>query len=122
MASAKSRGAQTRSAAFGYANLLPFVFFALFPFYFMFVTSFKSNAELYNLKSIPFWVQTGVIADHYTFLFQKTEFLTWMKNSLLISVVATTVSVPPSRRLLAMSLGRNCTLVQKYAKKYTKAT
>mgnify|MGYP001604587381 FL=1 len=93
MASAKSRGAKTRSAAFGYANLLPFVFFALFPFYFMFVTSFKSNAELYNLKSIPFWVQTGVIADHYTFLFQKTEFLTWMKNSLLISVVATTVSV-----------------------------
>ena len=37
-----------------YANLLPFIFFALFPFYFMFVTSFKRNAELYSLKSIPF--------------------------------------------------------------------
>jgi multiple sugar transport system permease protein len=81
------------SSIFGYANLLPYVFFALFPFYFMFVTSLKSNAELYNLKSIPFWVQSGVIVDHYTFLFQKTEFLTWMKNSLIISVVATSVSL-----------------------------
>ena len=24
-----------------------------FPFYFMLITSFKSNAELYNLKSVP---------------------------------------------------------------------
>ena len=60
MASAASRGARWRSAAFGYANLVPFIFFALFPFYFMLVTSMKSNAELYNLKAIPFWVQTGL--------------------------------------------------------------
>src|SRR2546422_7072289 len=45
----------------------------LFPFYFMLITSLKSNAELYNLKSIPFLVQTGVIADHYQYLFQRTE-------------------------------------------------
>jgi multiple sugar transport system permease protein len=93
VATARSRGAQLRSTAFTYANLLPFVFFALFPFYFMFVTSFKSNAELYNLKSAPFWIQTGIIADHYTYLFRKTDFLTWMINSLLVSVVATGVSI-----------------------------
>ena len=93
MASAASRGARARSAAFGYANLVPFIFFALFPFYFMLVTSFKSNAELYNLKSIPFWVQTGVITDHYRYLFARTDFLTWMKNSLVISVTATAVSL-----------------------------
>jgi len=76
-----------------YGNLVPFVFFALFPFYFMFVTSFKRNAELYNLKAIPFWIQTGPITDHYAFLFQKTEFLTWIKNSLMISVIAMSVSL-----------------------------
>jgi len=43
-----------RSAMFTYANLVPFLAFALFPFYFMLITSLKSNAELYNLKSIPF--------------------------------------------------------------------
>src|SRR5439155_416569 len=71
----------------------PVLAFALFPFYFMLITSLKSNAELYNLKSIPFLVQTGVIADHYQYLFQRTEFLTWMKNSLIISVVATSASL-----------------------------
>jgi multiple sugar transport system permease protein len=81
------------SDLFAWANIVPFVFFALFPFYFMLVTSMKSNAELYNLKSIPFWVQTGVITDHYAFLFKRTEFLVWMKNSLVISVVATAISL-----------------------------
>jgi multiple sugar transport system permease protein len=93
MASAASRASRGWSLAFGYANLLPYVFFALFPFYFMVVTSLKSNAELYSLKSIPFWVQTGVIADHYRYLFFQTEFLTWMKNSLIISVAATAISL-----------------------------
>jgi multiple sugar transport system permease protein len=92
MASSGSRGAQIRSAVFGYANLVPFIFFALFPFYFMLVTSFKSNAELYNLKSIPFLVEAP-IADHYSFLFFRTEFLTWMSNSLIISVVSTAISL-----------------------------
>jgi multiple sugar transport system permease protein len=92
MASSTSRAAQLRSSVFGYANLIPYVFFALFPFYFMLVTSFKSNAELYNLKSVPFLVEQP-IADHYTFLFFRTEFLTWMTNSLIISVVSTTISL-----------------------------
>ncbi len=93
MAIAASRAARIRSTAFTYANLIPFLFFALFPFYFMLITSFKSNAELYNLKSVPFLIQTGVITEHYRYLFQHTEFLTWIKNSLVISVVATSLSL-----------------------------
>ncbi len=89
----RSRGARVRSAAFGYANLIPFVCFALFPFYYMVITSLKNDAELYNLKAVPFLIQTGVITDHYRYLLFKTEFLTWMKNSLIISVVATSVSL-----------------------------
>ena len=93
MVGVRSRAARIRSTAFAYANLAPYVFFVLFPFYFMVVTSFKSNAELYNLKSIPFWIQSGAILDHYALLFQKTDFVTWMKNSLLVAVVATSVSL-----------------------------
>jgi multiple sugar transport system permease protein len=89
----RTRGAAIRSTLFGYANLVPFLFFALFPFYFMLITSLKSNAELYNLKSVPFLVQTGVITDHYRFLFQRTDFLTWMRNSLVISVLSTGISL-----------------------------
>jgi multiple sugar transport system permease protein len=89
----RSRGSKIRSAVFGYANLVPYVFFALFPFYFMIITSLKNDAELYDLKAVPFLIQSGVITDHYRYLLFKTEFLTWMKNSLIISVVATWISL-----------------------------
>ena len=89
----RSRGARIRSAVFGYANMIPFIAFALFPFYYMVITSLKQDAELYDLKSVPFLIQTGVITDHYRYLFFKTDFLTWVKNSLIISVVATSVSL-----------------------------
>jgi len=89
----RSRGTRLRSNAWTYLNLAPFVLFALFPVYFMLITSFKSNAELYSLKSVPLWIQTGVIVDHYHYLFRKTEFLTWIKNSFIISVIATSISL-----------------------------
>jgi multiple sugar transport system permease protein len=89
----RSRGSRIRSTLFGYANILPYVFFALFPFYYMVITSLKKDTELYNLKSVPFLIQTGAITDHYEYLFFKTEFWTWMMNSLIISVVATAVSL-----------------------------
>ena len=92
-AGVRSRGAKVRSALFGYANVIPYVFFAVFPFYYMVITSLKKDAELYNLKSVPFLIQTGATTDHYTYLFFNTEFWTWMKNSLIISVVATSVSL-----------------------------
>jgi len=89
----RSRGAKVRSSLFGWANILPFVLFAVFPFYYMVITSLKNDAELYNLKAVPFLIQTGVITDHYRYLLFKTEFLTWMKNSLIISVLATSISL-----------------------------
>ncbi len=89
----RGRGARIRSAVWAYGNLVPFVFFALFPFYFMLVTSLKSNAELYSLGSAPLWIQRGAIVDHYRFLLERTEFLTWMKNSLVVSVLATGISL-----------------------------
>ncbi len=89
----RSRGQRIRWAMFGYANIAPFVLFAVFPFYYMVITSLKNDAELYDLKAVPFLIQTGVITDHYRYLFFKTEFWTWMKNSLIISVVATSASL-----------------------------
>jgi multiple sugar transport system permease protein len=89
----RTRGAKVRSSLFGWANIIPFVLFAVFPFYYMVITSLKNDAELYNLKAVPFLIQTGVITDHYRYLLFKTEFLTWMKNSLIISVMATSISL-----------------------------
>jgi multiple sugar transport system permease protein len=89
----RTRGAKIRSMLFGYANLVPYVLFALFPFYYMIITSLKHDQELYDLKAVPFLIQSGIITDHYSYLFFKTDFLTWVKNSLIISVLATAVSL-----------------------------
>ncbi|HXH13940.1 MAG TPA: carbohydrate ABC transporter permease [Alphaproteobacteria bacterium] len=73
--------------------LIPFILFALFPFYFMLVTSFKSDGELYDLQAVPFLIQRGATLEHYALLLRDTPFLTWLFNSILVSVLSTTFSI-----------------------------
>lgn len=75
-----------------YMPLSLFVVFALFPFYWMLMASLKSNQELYSLKAFPFWVERPVTTQ-YTYLFENTDFLTWLTNSVTVGVVTTLVSV-----------------------------
>jgi len=77
----------------GHLGLVPFVFFALFPFYFMFVTSLKSDAELYDLKAVPFLIRQGVVTEHYRLLLSDTLFGRWLLNSVVVSVVATAAAL-----------------------------
>jgi len=72
---------------------MPFVFFALFPLYFMLVTSFKKNAELYDVSAVPFLIGRGVTFGHYELLSKETLFWSWFLNSLIVSVAATVISV-----------------------------
>ena len=81
-----------------------FLFFMLFPFYFMLVVSLKPNAELYTLKANPFFL-SSLTLDHFTFLFRQTTFLRWMLNSTLVTVVSTLFSLAVSI-MAGYSLGR----------------
>src|SRR4029434_10600721 len=74
-------------------GLLPFLVFALFPFYHMTLTSLKQDRELYDRHAVPLIITQGPTLEHYTKLLWDTEFLTWTKNSLMVTVLATTVSV-----------------------------
>ena len=76
-----------------YMPLVPFVLFAIFPLYFMAVTSLKKNAELYDVNSVPFWIKRGVTLGHYQLLSKDTLFWSWFVNSLLVSIAATVISV-----------------------------
>jgi multiple sugar transport system permease protein len=73
--------------------LVPFLVFALFPFYHMALTSLKHDRELYDRDAVPLLIRQGVTLGHYRTLLGETEFLTWTKNSLLVTALATTVSV-----------------------------
>ena len=76
-----------------YVPVTPFVLFALFPLYFMLVTSFKKNAELYDVNAVPFLIGRGVTFGHYELLSKDTLFWSWFLNSLIVSLAATVISV-----------------------------
>jgi multiple sugar transport system permease protein len=71
-------------------GLLPFLIFALFPFYHMTLTSLKTDGELYDRHAVPFLIKKGPTLEHYRNLIWETGFLTWTKNSLLVTFLATT--------------------------------
>jgi multiple sugar transport system permease protein len=73
--------------------LVPFLLFALFPFYHMALTSLKTDRELYDRDAVPLLIRQGPTLEHYVKLFTDTAFVTWTKNSLLVTVLATSVSL-----------------------------
>jgi multiple sugar transport system permease protein len=83
------KGGSLRHFIIDYFGLVPFLVFALFPAYFMILTAFKYNSELYDLQAIPFWLREGFTLDHFRFLFLKTWFLRWLLNSVMVAVIST---------------------------------
>jgi multiple sugar transport system permease protein len=74
-------------------GLLPFLIFAVFPFYHMGLTSLKTDRELYDIAAVPLLIRQGPTLEHYQKLFWETNFPIWIKNSLTVTVLATTISV-----------------------------
>jgi multiple sugar transport system permease protein len=75
-----------------YLPLLVFLFVLLFPFYWMGSPSVKPDAELLSRTGNPFWVITPTLA-HFNKLLFHTSYPQWMWNTVLVSVVATFVSL-----------------------------
>jgi multiple sugar transport system permease protein len=84
-------------AAVLYALVGLLILFEVFPFYFIFVTAFKSTLQIQQIKSM-FWPDPWSL-EHFTFLFTQLPFATWYLNTILVAGVSTLVS------LLAASLG-----------------
>jgi multiple sugar transport system permease protein len=78
-----------------YIPLILFLFFLLFPFYWMALTAFKPNAELLSTEGNPFWVVNPTL-EHFHRLFFETSYPAWMWNTVLVSVVATFLSLAAS--------------------------
>jgi multiple sugar transport system permease protein len=74
-----------------YAPLALYGVFLLLPFYWMIVTTFKSQAELLNTPN-PFLIYHFTFS-HITDLLTQTEYGHWFANTLFVSVGATVVSV-----------------------------
>ncbi|MBS7741601.1 MAG: carbohydrate ABC transporter permease [Chelatococcus sp.] len=85
-----------RRVALVYLPLFVFMIVLLFPFYWMAITAIKPNYQLtdYNNYS-PFWV-VGPTLDHIRYLLFETSYPGWLWNTIVISVVATFVSLATS--------------------------
>ncbi|HEY9348943.1 MAG TPA: carbohydrate ABC transporter permease [Inquilinus sp.] len=76
-----------------YLPLAVFVFVLLFPFYWMAVTSVKSNAELYNYKDFnPLWVAEPTLR-HIQFLLFESSYPAWLWNTMVIAVGSTVLAL-----------------------------
>ncbi len=78
-----------------YAPLLAFLLVLLFPFYWMGTTSVKPDNELLSREGNPFWVHAPTL-DHFRHLLFETSFPQWAWNTILVSVVATFISLAAS--------------------------
>ena len=58
----------------------------------MLIVSFKPTTDLFNPQYNPFWIQHFTL-ENYLYLFENTEFTSWVKNTLIISVASTTLSL-----------------------------
>jgi multiple sugar transport system permease protein len=85
-----------------------FVILSVFPIYWMIITAFKTNADLYNVSNFPLWFNAAPTFDHVLYLFQHTSFVTWLVNSYVISSLAVVItliaSVPAGYALARMDL------------------
>lgn len=68
------------------------LFFLLAPFYWMLVTSLKPDAELYSPNGNPLLVFAPSL-EHYQHLLLTTEFPTWTRNTMVIAILATGISL-----------------------------
>lgn len=95
-----------------YAAVAVFVVLAVFPFYWMLVTAFKQNRDLYvgatNLRHIPWIFNDPPTLDHVRLLFNSTPYVTWLYNTLFVGalvVVITLVVALPAGYSLARLVG-----------------
>jgi ABC-type glycerol-3-phosphate transport system permease component len=100
----------------GYAVLILLVVWTLGPLYWMVTTSLKTNSEIYGTTA-TLWPRQPTLAN-YDVLFRRTPFLIYVRNSSLIALATTALTVLasalaayalvrlsfPGRRLLARLL------------------
>jgi len=75
-----------------YLPLVFYLVFLLFPFYWMTLVSLKPTNDLFDMKFNPFWIKRFTL-ENYLYLFQSTAFPEWVKNTLIVSVTSTVLSL-----------------------------
>ncbi len=101
---ALARARARRRLVLRYLGLAPFLLFAAFPVYWMFITTFKQVNDLFVATNFPFWFNLPPTLDHVELLFNDTLFFTWLANTFEVSffvVLITLLLATPAGYALA---------------------
>ena len=86
-----------------------FTILLAFPFYWMLITSFKQNLDLYTMENNPFLFNARPTLEHLNFLFTETRFVRWLGNTAFVGVIVVVITLllaVPAAYSLARLSGR----------------
>ena len=88
----RSHHPRLERALFVWAPLAFFLIFLVGPFYWMLITALKPDSELYDGSKSPLYVATPSL-DHFLYLFEKTDFVTWVGNTMMVATLSTAIAL-----------------------------
>jgi multiple sugar transport system permease protein len=92
-----------------WAVLAVFAILLAFPFYWMFITTFKQTADLYTLQNNPFKFNMPMTLEHLRLLFGQTKYMVWVTNTAIVGGIVvgiTLVLALPAAYALTRLTGR----------------
>src|ERR1041385_3327501 len=90
------------------ARIAPSLVIAVFPIYWMLITAFKQEPDLYRMDHIPFWFNLAPTLKNFNILFYQTNYGSWIVNTMTIStwvaIITLLTAVPAGYALARLRL------------------
>jgi multiple sugar transport system permease protein len=88
----------------------PFAIILAFPFYWMLMTSLRSDNDLYSIENVPYKFNAdSPTVSNYRFLFQDTDYPKWLENTVIVGIAVVLITLVlslPAGYALARLSGR----------------
>src|SRR5438128_11821661 len=59
----------------------------------MVITAFKQQRDFYDVSHTPYWFHKGPTLSNARFLFNETQYTTWLRNTAIIGVVVVLITL-----------------------------
>ncbi len=102
------RAKEVRRHLLIYAGLTPYLLIAVFPIYWMTITAFKQEADLYRMDVIPIWFNLAPTWKNFDYLFNHTNYGAWIMNTMsiaaLVALITLLTAIPAGYALARLRL------------------
>jgi multiple sugar transport system permease protein len=103
-----NRQKEIRRHAWIYGALTPYIVIAVFPIYWMAITAFKQDPDLYRMDQFPLWFHLPPTLKHFSYLFYSTNYGAWIVNTMVIAfwvaVITLLIAVPAGYALARLRI------------------